>query len=101
MRNIFARLIGLFVSDLRLEYELNSNAIACWGDGAFDSGTRRNSKQHYCSNKVLLKVVSSTGEGIHWLSKWLELYGIIGASTPWGRRQDHVFYNLVPFKVGI
>ena len=101
MRNIFASLIGLFVSDLRLEYELNSNAIACWGDGAFGSGTRRNSKQHYCSNKA-----SSTGDGKHWLSKWLELYGIIGASTPWGRRLNqvrraYVFYNLGPFKVGI
>ena len=90
---------------LTLEYELNSSAIACWGDGAFDSGPRRNCKQH-CSNKALIKVGSPTGQGKCWLSKWLELYGIIGASTPWGRRLDqvwraYVFYNLGPFKAGI
>ena len=39
---------------LTLEYELNSSAIACWGDGAFDSGPRRNCKQHYFAAQIKL-----------------------------------------------
>ena len=39
---------------LTLEFELNSSAIAFWGDGAFDSGPRRNCKQHYFAAQIKL-----------------------------------------------